>query len=172
MKNKICVKLKKLSTSPIIKDLFDKTNTICVTGKMASGKNFVCSELEKIGWTSVDADCLVHKAIDNSTEEIVKTFLPYTTQAKLQILNNDNKIDRKALGKLLFENPQLLKKQEELIYPKVIQMTEDFILQNKKAIINATVLYKIPHLLQRCQTIIYVKAPLLKRIRRAACKRT
>ena len=107
------------------------------------------------------------KAIDNSTEEIVQTFLPYTTQAKLQILNNDNKIDRKALGKLLFENPQLLKKQEELIYPKVIQMTEDFILQNKKAIINATVLYKIPHLLQRCQTIVYVKAPLLKRIFRA-----
>ena len=114
MKNKICVKLKKLSTSPIIKDLFDKTNTICVTGQMASGKNFVCSELEKMGWTSVDADCLVHKAIDNSTEEIVQAFLPYTTQAKLQILNNDNKIDRKALGKLLFENPQLLKKQEEL----------------------------------------------------------
>lgn len=167
IKNKICVKSKKLSTSPIIKDLFDQTNTICVTGQMASGKNFVCSELEKMGWTSVDADCLVHKAIDNSTEEIVKTFLPYTTQAKLQILNNDNKIDRKALGKLLFENPQLLKKQEELIYPKVIQMTEDFILQNKKAIINATVLYKIPHLLHRCQTIVYVKAPLLKRILRA-----
>ena len=90
MKKRICVKTKKLSTSPIIKDLFDKTNTICVTGQMASGKNFVCSELEKMGWTSVDADCLVHKAIDNSTEEIVQTFLPYTTQAKLQILNNDN----------------------------------------------------------------------------------
>ena len=56
MKNKICVKQKKLSTYPIIKELFDKTNTICVTGKMASGKNFVCSELEKMGWTSVDAD--------------------------------------------------------------------------------------------------------------------
>ena len=114
MKKRICVKTKKLSTSPIIKDLFDKTNIICVTGQMASGKNFVCSELEKMDWTSVDADCLVHKAIDNSTEEIVQTFLPYTTQAKLQILTNDNKIDRKALGKLLFENPHLLKKQEEL----------------------------------------------------------
>jgi 23S rRNA (uracil1939-C5)-methyltransferase len=46
-------------------------------------------------------------------------------------------------------------------------VTEDFILQNKKAIINATVLYKIPHLLQRCQTIVYVKAPFIKRIKRS-----
>ncbi len=167
MKKQIYIKSKKISISPIIKDLFDNINTICVTGQMASGKNFVCSQLEKMGWISVDADCLVHKAIDNSTEEIVQTFRPYTKTAKLQILTKDNKIDRKALGKLLFENPNLLKKQEELIYPKVIQMTEDFVLQNKKAIINATVLYKIPHLLQRCQTIIYVKAPLITRILRA-----
>ena len=163
----VCVSSKKLSTSPIIKNLFESTNLICVTGQMASGKNFVCTELEKQGWFSVDADKLVHQAIDESTEEIIKTFLPYSQKAQLNIVTNDNKIDRKALGKLLFENPQLLKKQEEIIYPKVIQMTENFILQNKKAIINATVLYKIPHLLQQCQTIVYVKAPFFARVIRS-----
>ena len=110
----VCVSSKKLSTSPIIKNLFENTNLICVTGQMASGKNFVCTELEKQGWFSVDADKLVHQAIDESTEEIIKTFLPYSQKAQLNIVTNDNKIDRKALGKLLFENPQLLKKQEEI----------------------------------------------------------
>ena len=170
MKNKLSVKIKKHSEqTKTLSELLQiqDFSLICVTGKMASGKNFVTSKLEQDGWQSVDADKLVHIAINDSTEEIVKTFFPYAKKENLQIVTSENKIDRRELGKLLFSNPALLKKQEEIIYPKVIKMTEDFILQNKKAIINATVLYKIPYLLQRCQTIVYVKAPLLKRILRA-----
>ena len=170
MKKKLSVKIKKHSEqTKTLSELLQiqDFSLICVTGKMASGKNFVTSKLEQDGWQSVDADKLVHIAINDSTEEIVKTFLPYAKKENLQIVTSENKIDRRELGKLLFSNPALLKIQEEIIYPKVIKMTEDFILQNKKAIINATVLYKIPHLLQRCQTIVYVKAPFIKRIKRS-----
>ena len=45
---------------------------------------------------------------------------------------------------------------------------EDFIIQNenKKIIINATNLYKIPVLMNKCEIIIYIKTSYLNRIKR------
>ncbi len=48
-------------------------------------------------------------------------------------------------------------------------MVEDFInaYQGQKIILNATVLYKPPDLLEKCDAVLFVKAPLLKRLIRA-----
>ena len=46
-------------------------------------------------------------------------------------------------------------------------VAEDFINTHEKSIINATVLYKTPELLKRCQKIIFVTAPFFTRLRRA-----
>ncbi len=144
---------------------------IAVTGPMASGKNFVCSIFENDGWKSIDADLLVHDAINELAPTIYATFKKDAEKQNINILLNDDEknpeINRKSLGQLLFSNPALLKKQEMLVYPYVIKKTNEFIDKNKKAIINATVLYKTPELLNRCQKIYYVKAPLIKRLIRA-----
>lgn len=144
-------------------NLLDSKKLICICGKMASGKNYVCSILEKLGWSCVDADLLVHQAINQSTEKIIAEFSDEATRNNITITNTDGTINRKALGQLLFKNPALLKKQEDIVYPVIIKMIEDFISTHEKTAINATVLYKTPELLSKCELILYVQAPFIKR---------
>ncbi len=161
--NKVISKIQDISSSHQL----DGLNVIAVTGKMASGKNYVSSQFEKLGWASVDADLLVHVAIDQAAEKITQTFSGFAAEVGILLTKPQGKIDRRALGQLLFARPDLMKKQEEIVYPIITKMVEDFIAENKKVIINATVLYKTPEILAKCQKIIYVKAPTLKRFFRA-----
>ena len=144
-----------------------KQSIIAVVGPMAAGKNYICSQLEKEGWSSVDADILVHSAIEIAKDRILETFTPYAQQQNITITRADGTIDRRALGKLLFAVPELLAIQESIVYPIITKQIEDFISEHEKTIINATVLYKTPALLARCQKILFVTAPLLTRLRRA-----
>ena len=140
---------------------------IAVVGPMAAGKNYICEQLEREGWASVDADKLVHTAITKLTPQILQAFEQPAAQAGLSIKNSDGSINRRELGRLLFSRPDLLSIQEALVYPEVTRLTQDFIAAHEKSIINATVLYKTPELLSLCQKIIFVTAPLLTRLRRA-----
>jgi len=144
-----------------------KQSIIAVVGPMAAGKNYICSQLEKEGWSSVDADILVHGAIEIAKDQILETFSPYAQQQNITLTRTDGTIDRRVLGKLLFAMPELLKIQESIVYPIITKQIEDFINSHEKTIINATVLYKTPALLARCQKILFVTAPLLTRLRRA-----
>lgn len=140
---------------------------IAVVGPMAAGKNYICSQLEKEGWFTVDADLLVHDAIEMAKERILDTFTPYAEQQNLKLTRNDGSIDRHALGQLLFSIPKLLTIQESIVYPIITTKIEDIIGQHEKTIINATVLYKTPELLARCEKILYVTAPFFTRLQRA-----
>lgn len=142
---------------------------ICVTGQMAAGKNYICSQLEKEGWLSTDLDQTAHKAIELCREEILTAFKGEAEKLGIEIENPDSSINRRNLGRLLFKNPALLARQESIIYPKIIELTKEFIARNagKKIIINATVLYKTPQLLELCQAVVFVTAPFLTRLRRA-----
>ena len=142
-------------------------NIIAVTGPMAAGKNYICSLLEKEGWTSVDADLLVHEAINQSTNEILEAFSEPAEKEGINLKNADGTINRRELGRLVFTHKELLSRQESIVYPKIIKMINDFIEENEKTLINATVLFKTPELMQHCQKILFVTAPLLTRLRRA-----
>lgn len=140
---------------------------IAVTGPMAAGKNYICNQLKEEGWAAVDADLLVHDAIELAKDHILETFGPLAKEQNLQIQNQDGSINRKALGQLLFSKPELLKTQESIVYPIITKKIEDFISTHEKTIINATVLYKTPELLARCEKIIFVTAPFFTRLKRA-----
>lgn len=140
---------------------------ICVTGKMAAGKNYISSQLEKEGWNSIDADLLVHKAIEQSKDVIFETFQSYQQECNVSIKNPDGSINRRNLGVILFKYPELMKKQEDIVYPVITKMVEDFIETHNKTIINATVLFKTPALLNKCSAIIFVDANIIKRFIRA-----
>ena len=140
---------------------------IAVTGPMAAGKNYYCSQLEKEGWSCVDADILVHDAIELVKDKILAKFIPFAEQQHIKLTNPDGTIDRKALGKLLFAYPELLNIQESIVYPIIIKQIEEFIATYPKAVINATVLYKTPELLAHCQKVIFVTAPFFTRLKRA-----
>ena len=79
-----------------------------ITGNIASGK----SQVEKIiseKYPVYDADKIAHKILENQ-----KDFYGYD-------VFTDGKIDRKKLGELVFSNPDLKKKLEEIIHPQVKQ---------------------------------------------------
>ena len=153
--------------------MFDKgahstaRQVIAVVGPMAAGKNYICSQMQAQGWAAVDADLLVHDAIELVKERILDTFIPYAEEQNIKLTKSDGSIDRRALGQLLFSFPDLLKVQESMVYPIIIQRINEFIEIHEKTIINATVLYKTPELLKRCQKILFVTAPFLTRLRRA-----
>ena len=144
-----------------------KQSIIAVTGPMAAGKNYICSQMEKEGWSTVDADLLVHDAIELVKDRILDTFIPYAEQQNLKLKKEDGSIDRRALGQLLFSFPDLLKVQESMVYPIITKWINDFIAEHDKTIINATVLYKTPDILARCSKVIFVTAPFWTRVRRA-----
>lgn len=142
---------------------------ICVTGKMAAGKNYICSQFEKEGWLCLDADKQVHKAIQMATPLILTSFEKEAEEKGICLTNPDGTLNRRALGALIFSDPELLRRQENLVYPYLIEETKQFIAEHpgQKIILNATVLYKVPELLDLCQKIIFVTAPFLTRLRRA-----
>ena len=145
---------------------------ICVTGKMASGKNTLCSLLEQNNFLCTDADKVVHKVINDATPKILETFNEYAIQKGITLSNPDGTLNRKNLGELLFQNPTLLKKQEDIIYPLYIEETQKIINSNPSCniILNATVLYKTPQLMNQCDFIIFVKSSAIQRFFRV-CKR-
>ncbi len=150
-----------------------KPFTVCLTGGMASGKNYVCRKIESelSDVVSIDLDCTVHTAIKECTSKILKTFEPYAKEKGIVLTSADGELDRRALGALIFSQPSLLKKQESIVYPKVIELTQKFIEEQHKSgksvIINATVLFKTPELLEQCAKIFFVTAPLFKRLIRS-----
>ena len=146
---------------------------LCVTGPMAAGKNAVCRILEERGFIALDADKQVHGAIEKAAPEIIKTFSNEAKAQNITLTDENGRINRRELGRLLFTSKELLSKQESIVYPIIIEETKRFIQkqqeQKKEAdiILNATVLYKTPELLRLCKYIIYVDAPKITRIVRA-----
>lgn len=140
-----------------------------IVGPMASGKNYICSQYEKEGWLSLDCDKVVHCAIVDRRDQIVSVFGKTAEEKGIALLEKDGSINRRALGALVFTDSELLKKQESIVYPYVTEKVVQFIEENKEKnlIINATVLYKTPDLLQKCDKVLYVTANPVKRFVRA-----
>ena len=141
---------------------------LCVTGPMAAGKNEAAAILEKKGFVSVDADLLAHQAIEEEKEKILETFGLLAKKKKIELLTADGKINRKNLGAVIFEDGALIKKQEEILYPRINKLFDDFINANegKNIVVNATLLYKVP-LIKKMDCVLFVTAPFWQRLYRA-----
>ena len=140
---------------------------------MAAGKNAVCRILEERGFIALDADKQVHGAIEKAAPEIIKTFSNEAKAQNITLTDENGRINRRELGRLLFTSKELLSKQESIVYPVIIEETKNFIQKQQELksdadiILNATVLYKTPELLNLCKYIIYVDAPKITRIVRS-----
>ncbi|MCQ2592164.1 MAG: dephospho-CoA kinase [Treponema sp.] len=161
------MKYKKIKPHQIENYLNKNYTVIGVAGPMAAGKNYICNLLEQKGWYSIDADLLVHNAINKASQLIFETFGELAEKKGLIIKNSDGSINRRNLGQLLFSDSTLLQKQESIVYPIITKDIEEIISKNQKVILNATLLYKTPDLLSRCQALLFVNAPFVKRYFRA-----
>jgi dephospho-CoA kinase len=88
---------------------------IGLTGNIGSGKSTVLGMLGQLGAKVIDADDLVHQVMAKGTsvwQTIVDTFGP-------SVLNENGDIDRHKLGSIVFEDPQALRRLEEIVHPAV-----------------------------------------------------
>jgi dephospho-CoA kinase len=92
---------------------------IGLTGNIACGKSTVRGMLEERGAATLDADALVHELYlpgDPVFRAVVDAFGD-------DIVAADGTLDRRALGRKVFSNPDALARLEGLTHPAVIERT-------------------------------------------------
>lgn len=136
-----------------------------VTGGIGSGKSVVCEVLRLHGIPVFDADREAKKLNETSPvirEKLINNFGPDLYQG--------NKLDRKKLANLIFNNAENLRITNAIIHPELAKYFEKWVDQRKHhavIAIDAAVLYEAGFQSLLDKTIV-VMAPLKIRIERAA----
>ena len=93
---------------------------IAVTGGIASGKTTVCRLLQSYGACVISADEIAHKLL--TSQSTVYTQV-------IQLLGHEiltrGEIDRKKVAKQVFTNPLLLKKLQEILFPRIFEAIQN-----------------------------------------------
>jgi dephospho-CoA kinase len=132
-----------------------------ITGKYCAGKSTVASAIEQHGFLQIEVDHLGHEALELSREAVAARFGP-------EVTGPDGRIDRQALGTVVFRDSVALRDLEAIVHPQMVEMVEAIIAQNKEQdiIVNAALLYRMK-LERLCDLIVWVDAPLIVRLYRA-----
>lgn len=141
---------------------------IGLTGGFKTGKSTVAGMLLEFGAEVIDADKLAHKALkpDSSTyKKIIKEFGE-------KFLDDEGRINRRKLAKLVFSNKEKLNLLNSIIHPYVIDKVKEKIYRTKQSNPNAIVIVDAPLLYEAgmqnmMDKIIVVLATKNKQIQRA-----
>jgi len=114
----------------------------------------------------INVDEIGHAAVEAERETIVATFGP-------EIAGQNGAVDRKALGRIVFSDGEALKRLESIVHPRMVSMVEQQI-EDMRAlaspprgiVVNAAILIRMG-LDRLCDTVLYVHASLVSRLRRA-----
>ena len=138
-------------------------HVIALTGGIGCGKSLAAQYFAELGALVIDADQLARAAIERGSQgfdEVVSFF------GDSILINGD--IDRRALGELIFKNPDAKKKLESIIHPYVRRAFEDAVASLKA---DETLVYEIPLLVEtgaqdRFDIVVTVESLLENRISR------
>ena len=84
---------------------------IALTGGIATGKSTVVDLFSRAGFRVIDADKVAHEVLDAEHEAIANVFG--------EAFVREGKVDRKALGEVVFNDAQKRKKLESLLHPLI-----------------------------------------------------
>ncbi|RAX51488.1 dephospho-CoA kinase [Helicobacter sp. 16-1353] len=91
----------------------DLAYAIVVTGGIGTGKSTACNLLKLYGYAMIDADKISHNILSNAKDEIIEIF----GNGILDV--NGVEIDRKKLGKIVFNYKEKMKILENILHPKI-----------------------------------------------------
>ena len=136
---------------------------IGLTGGIGCGKSLAAQYFAELGALVIDADQLARAAIERGSQgfdEVIEFFGD-------SILKNGD-IDRRALGELIFKNPEAKKKLENIVHPFVRREFEDAVASLKS---DEVLVYEIPLLVEtgaqdRFDLVVTVESALENRIER------
>lgn len=131
---------------------------IGITGNIGSGKSTVAALLRAWGYPVLDLDALAARARENQ-EEALKGLFPEAVVG--------GRLDRRALGRLVFSDPEKLKVLEAVVHPEIGRLLAEELSRLQAPL----VFLEIPLLFEkgwegRLHGTILVAAPLEERVRR------
>jgi dephospho-CoA kinase len=91
------------------------TRSIGLTGGIACGKSTLAEGLRAKGWHVIDTDRIAHQVMQPG-QEVWKNVIDAFGSS---ILQPDQSIDRKVLGRLVFADPLLRAKLNEITHPAI-----------------------------------------------------
>ena len=135
---------------------------IGLTGKICAGKNLYAELFQAFGAQVVDVDQLGHAVLDEQREHIIARFGDEVA--------NEGIIDRSLLAKRVFGDPAALRALEAIVHPAMVERCRGIIRESDAPVLllNAALLQRMG-LVDLCDRVIFIKAPLFLRYRR--CKR-
>lgn len=132
---------------------------IALTGGIATGKTTASQILTKLGFDVVNADMISHDLMLKSG----LAYSPVVNEFGSKILDANGEILRKELGKIVFSNPEKLKKLESILHPKIQKEVEikkqSFIEHGKKCAFYDVPLLFEKNIFKRFDKYILVYAP-------------
>lgn len=145
------------------KMLINKVPIIGITGNSGSGKTTVCDILASYSGHIIDADKAAHKAMEPGKPAYIKIVSAFGPD----ILSSGNKIDRKKLGSIVFNDINKRTLLESIVHPLVIEdiLTEISSTDALFIAIDAVLLVE-SGLHHHCSTVWLVTAPDEARLNR------
>ncbi len=136
---------------------------IGITGGTGAGKSALSAEFKRLGTTVIDADLISREVSKNggaAFDEIVANF-------GADILDKSGEIERKKLGKIVFENPDKLELLESITHKHIFESMQ----QEIDSCCSNVVILDVPLLFQcdfpiRCDLTVAVIADEETRIKR------
>lgn len=141
---------------------------IGLMGGIGSGKSRVAAMFAALGCAVIDADALAREALDNP--EVVESVRSWWGA---RVVDDEGRVDRKAVARIVFADPTELRRLEELTHPLVLARRAELrarYMANPSvlAIIDDTPLLIEKGLDRDCDVLVFVDAPFEVRLERVA----
>ena len=143
---------------------------IGLTGNIATGKSAVLQYLAGKGAYVLDADKLAHESMQLGTH----TYWAIIDEFGQGILQADGAIDRSALGKIVFQEPDALARLEAIVHPAVFDLARQELVSvdANVIILEAIKLLEAGHLVTLCDEVWVVTASPETQLRRLRERRS
>lgn len=140
---------------------------IALTGGIASGKSLVSARLAEHGAVVIDADLLAREVVEPGTPALASI----AEQFGASVIDSEGRLDRAALGAIVFADPAGLELLNGITHPAVRALTRDRIAAAEAANPNAIIVYDVPLLAEAnvahgYDLVVVVEADEAERIRR------
>jgi len=128
-----------------------------LTGGISCGKSTVVKVIERSGVPVIDCDKIARQIVQpgsSGLKAIVKEF-------GKDVLQADGSLDRKGLGKIIFNDKEQRRKLNKITIPRITQtiiwsLFSHFIVGTPLVVIDAPTLYETKSLLPVCHSVIVV----------------
>ena len=96
-------------------------NVIVLTGGLASGKSTVTRYLRSKGYPVIDLDVIAHQVVQAGSPGLALLVQHFGQN----ILSEDGELNRAMMGQMLFTNPQVKEKVNQLLHPLIFKQMDE-----------------------------------------------